>query len=332
MNLYKRGNTYWVTASGPWGRLRASTGTHLKGPAGKRALELLRDAQQHRQVWSLGKAVRQTRSTRWEGAKNESGAVANAEAAIEHFGKSMHVDSINTFAMDGWVAALKLAGNGPATINRKLAALSAVLRTAHERGALAAMPKVPRMREPEGRLRWLTEVEERQLLAELYRWDKHEEHALTVFLLGTGLRLGEALTLTWRDVSDERVIHVWDGKTGHRSVPGNLRVTNAVHQQWAYRPAAAADRVWTLDRRKYQRVLAAAMRVVRIEDASVHTLRHTFASKLVQKGVNISVIQRLLGHKSVTTTMRYAHISADNLRDAVETLEDRAAPTLRRVK
>ncbi len=74
------------------------------------------------------------------------------------------------------------------------------------------------------------------------------------------------------------------------------------------------------------------MAVAGIEDASAHTLRHTFASRLVQKGVNLAHIQALLGHKSITTTMRYAHISSDNLRDAVDVLEERPTPALRRVK
>ena len=52
-----------------------------------------------------------------------------------------------------------------------------------------------------------------------------------------------------------------------------------------------------------------------------HSLRHTFASRLVQKGVSIYHVSKLLGHASVTTTQIYAHLRTDDLRKSVELLE-----------
>ena len=54
-----------------------------------------------------------------------------------------------------------------------------------------------------------------------------------------------------------------------------------------------------------------------------HILRHTFASRLVMAGVDLRTVQELLGHKTILMTMRYAHLSADHRRTAVETLERR---------
>jgi len=56
-----------------------------------------------------------------------------------------------------------------------------------------------------------------------------------------------------------------------------------------------------------------------------HTLRHTFASRLVMAGVDLPTVQQLMGHKSIAMTMRYAHLSPDHKRAAMELLERRFA-------
>jgi len=58
-----------------------------------------------------------------------------------------------------------------------------------------------------------------------------------------------------------------------------------------------------------------------IENACLHTLRHTFASHLVMSGVDIMTLSKLLGHSSITMTEKYAHLAQDHLRGAVEKLK-----------
>ena len=55
---------------------------------------------------------------------------------------------------------------------------------------------------------------------------------------------------------------------------------------------------------------------------TIHSLRHTFASRLVQKGVPLYTVQKLLGHTDIRTTQRYAHLAPDNLKQAIEKLND----------
>lgn len=69
-------------------------------------------------------------------------------------------------------------------------------------------------------------------------------------------------------------------------------------------------------KKPFQRVLKKAG----IEDFRWHDLRHTFASHLVMAGVNIKAVQELLGHQSITTTIRYAHLSQENKKIAVSLL------------
>ena len=59
------------------------------------------------------------------------------------------------------------------------------------------------------------------------------------------------------------------------------------------------------------------------EDVTIHTLRHTFASRLVQGGVDLFVVAALLGHSKVATTQRYAHLATHNLSAAIDTLQGR---------
>jgi site-specific recombinase XerD len=58
------------------------------------------------------------------------------------------------------------------------------------------------------------------------------------------------------------------------------------------------------------------------EDLTPHSLRHTFASWLVMRGTPLRTVQQLLGHASITMTMRYAHLSPDHLAGAVDVIEE----------
>jgi integrase len=65
-----------------------------------------------------------------------------------------------------------------------------------------------------------------------------------------------------------------------------------------------------------------------IEDFTFHDLRHTFATRLVQRGVDLYKVQRLLGHKTPSMTQRYAHHCPDSLRDGVAVLDRSAGDRL----
>jgi len=67
-------------------------------------------------------------------------------------------------------------------------------------------------------------------------------------------------------------------------------------------------------------------------DVTFHTLRHTFASRLVQGGATMKALQELLGHGSMQMTMRYAHLGPNNLRDAVAILSRPPAPAKDRTR
>jgi integrase len=78
-----------------------------------------------------------------------------------------------------------------------------------------------------------------------------------------------------------------------------------------------------LEANNLRRAFRSAVRQAKIEDLHFHDLRHTFATRLVQAGVDLYQVQRLLGHQSPVMTQRYEHHSPDSLRGGVEILDAR---------
>lgn len=341
--LFQRGRVWWVDYHDDAGtRHRVSTGTRAEAAARQAADGIIaRLSQGVGAQWTLSQALERTVATRWTNTPGEGTAVFNAGQAVTYFGAGCPVGDITVTKLDSYAAWLAERGNSGATVNRKMAALSAVLRTAMDRGHLSRLPRMPRSREVSGRIRWLTDDEEAALLSLLGRWSYPSEARLVAFLVDTGCRLGEALRLEWRDVGD-KAAHLWQTKSNvPRTVPLTRRAAACLEAQraddtegpWRGRTTKHGFRhVW--DRARHH--------LGHGEDAQFvpHALRHTCASRLVQRGVPLAVVQAMLGHSAITTTMRYAHLAPANLAAAVAALEgarpllEPAAPAqlLRRVK
>jgi integrase len=73
--------------------------------------------------------------------------------------------------------------------------------------------------------------------------------------------------------------------------------------------------------RSFRTAFERAVRQAGIQDFTFHDLRHTFASRLVMAGVDLPTVKELLGHKDITMTLRYAHLSTDHKQAAVKKLE-----------
>src|SRR5262245_10914627 len=205
-----------------------------------------------------------------------------------------------------------------AAVNRPLALLRHLLRTAHEEWEiLPAVPKIRLEKEPQGRLRWLTEDEIRKLLDACSKSRNRDLRAAVVVALNTGLRRSELLGLTWDRVDLSRgVIRLEVTKSGkRREVPLNAE-SYASLVSFNQRESARVFRNQSL-RKAYENAVSNA----KLDDVNFHTLRHTFASWAVMRGVSLKELQELLGHSSLAMTMRYAHLAPERLRSAVTRLE-----------
>lgn len=146
---------------------------------------------------------------------------------------------------------------------------------------------------------------------------------LVLLALNTGLRRGELLGLEWHDVDLNKKL-VWvraeSSKTGtSRAVELNEEAVEVL-RTWGLGkglvfPGPQGDVMGTV-KTAWVKLLDAAQ----IKKFRFHDLRHTFASKLVQRGVPLQVVQELLGHASMIMTQRYAHLAPSQRRAAVELL------------
>lgn len=163
-------------------------------------------------------------------------------------------------------------------------------------------------------------------MAQLTGRRKHV-YPLVALALGTGMRRGELLNLSWRHVDFLRgVIHVVNTKTARdRIIPMSQRVREVLIEQ---RETQKGDLVFTSRRIAKRRAGEGLVDVKKaftmacseagIEDFHFHDLRHTFATRLGDAGCNATTIARLLGHSNIQMSMRYTHASDDALRSAVE--------------
>jgi integrase len=152
---------------------------------------------------------------------------------------------------------------------------------------------------------------------------------IVLVLLGTGLRFSEMTQLRWSVVDFRTRLLTVQGSTTKteltRYVPLNDEMV-AILSRWRARtPARPQDLVFPgasggvlVD---IKTAWATLLKRAGIEKFRIHDLRHTFASRLVQRGVDLYRVQKLLGHASPTMTMRYSHLMPNHLADAVAVLD-----------
>lgn len=156
---------------------------------------------------------------------------------------------------------------------------------------------------------------------------KHRTAALTLY--GAGLRISEALHLQLRDIdSDRMVITVRRGKGDvDRQVILSPVLLGALRRYWqAYRPGhwlfPGKDPDKPLGPATIQRAIKAARERAGIaKPATPHSLRHSFATHLLESGTDLRIIQVLLGHRSLRTTQIYTHVATERLRATVSPLD-----------
>ena len=218
-------------------------------------------------------------------------------------------------------------GAKPATINRELAMLSKAFSLAVKDWEWIKenpVSKVQKEKVDNKRDRWLNKDEEKQILDNSPDWLRE----IVTFGLHTGLRLQEILSLEWSRVNlFRRTILIKETKNGNpKTLPLNKIALDVLNQRSTVKSIKNDFVFFNCNGEKINsNVLRTAfysvLKKVGIDDFRLHDLRHSFATRLAQAGVDIYKISKLLGHKDIKMTQRYAHHCPDSLRDGVEILE-----------
>ena len=236
---------------------------------------------------------------------------------------------LDLYAVRGFVNHLHHQGLGKSSIGRKLAAVRTFSRFLcrqnyldQNSAALVPVPKLPR------KLVEVLQPDDIELLLDQSSPETSVEirdQAMWELLYATGLRVGELSSLKLRDVDfgsssisvigkgqKERVVLF--GEKASTALRDYLKVRNS------FRKGADPEYVFLnlrgnrLTETRIRQVLRAYVRKKGLyKKVSPHTLRHTFATHLLTSGADLRFIQELLGHSSLSTTQKYAHLDIDQL-------------------
>lgn len=221
----------------------------------------------------------------------------------------------------------------PATANRFFALISKILSLGVEWQIIEKNPcrGIKKFKESTGRERFLSKEEIKRFLSALDEYGGNVSAQAIKFLLFTGLRLSEALETRWDDVDMEKgtlLIHMDRAKSGKsRHVVLNRLAQEVLRTMLEQR---ATDGIFVFPGKKIgqhlsgpKRVFEAVRNKAKITEFRIHDVRHTYASTAAgSAGVNLFLLQKLLGHGSSQMTQRYAHLTGESLRKATENVAD----------
>ncbi len=244
------------------------------------------------------------------------------------------VDSRTIRAYLSWLYTQRLSRT---TLARKLAALRSGFRFLARRGIVPRNPArevgSPRLPQP---LPSFLPVDEAWELLESPVSDtirEKRDRAILELLYATGLRVGELCGLDRADLDGfQRTVRVLGKGNKERIVPVGEQALRALGAYLAVRAAGDGPlfqnrRGGRLTVRSVHRIVTARARRAGIaRPVSPHTLRHTFATHMLDQGADLRLVQDLLGHSRLSTTQKYTHVTDDRLMKVYDAAHPRAHP------
>ena len=253
----------------------------------------------------------------------ESTDLTNLNALKKFFG-GRYLHEITPHLIEKFKAQ-RIKEVSPARVNRLLSTLKSIYSKAilwSKFTGINPVKQVKMFKENNTVLRFL----EKEEIAKLLTNCNKQLRPIVIIALNTGMRLGELLNLRWRDIDIKRgIIYIYDTKNGEkREVPINEQVKTALIRT---RKHPQCEHVFSTPngtpRKDIRTSFFTALRKSGIKSFRFHDLRHTFASHLVMSGVDLNTVRELLGHKSLKMTLRYAHLSPNHKKRAVDILSRR---------
>ena len=260
---------------------------------------------------------------------------------IEFFrflGKNSPSD-VNYLAIRRFLAHLKEKDFLRATVSRKLACLKSFFKYLTREHLVTANPAsgiaTPKR---ERRLPSFLETKEVEHLLEATKgdsWEIKRDRAILELLYSSGIRVSELVGLDWNDVDllsglikvrgkgkKERIVPI--GSCASDAIKGYMGATTADSEIRSFPLFLNRSKTRLTDRSVRRIILKCAKRAALKKGISPHTLRHTFATHLLDRGADLRSVQELLGHAHLSTTQIYTHVSAKRLREAYDQAHPRA--------
>lgn len=269
---------------------------------------------------TVGQLLEKTWDRYWKDAKSALTIQCNMRTVERWFGKDLPLDQVTEDRVQQFADEL-LRDSSPATVNRKLAVLSKMMTYAHRMGWVKDKPEIPRKRESRGRVSFYSSEDIDRIHRVLE--SRSMPHAdLFLFLCDTGLRLGEALELEWKDIDAERVT-VWEQKgAAAGSVPLTARAKEVLERRRLHCPVKGPFEDCTKHTaRYYWHLMREEMGKQDDPEWIWHTCRHTFVSRLVQAGVPLKTVKDLARHQDISTTVRYSHLAPRDYAAAIDSIQ-----------
>jgi site-specific recombinase XerD len=237
------------------------------------------------------------------------------------------VAEVDRHHLENFLAALDHQGLKGTSRRRKVASIKSFFAFLASRGCISRSPAlelVPPERERD-RPRVLTQ-DEYERLKDAVRFDTRDA-ALIELLLQTGGRLSEIAQLALGDVTlpakitkdagNVGFVHIHGKGRKERTVTLNWKACKAVKAYLAVRPKVDDPHLFItkfglgIGPRSIENVVAKYLKEAGIAEASVHTLRHTFATQHVKRGTKLDVVRQMLGHESLATTSIYIDLARE---------------------
>lgn len=335
MGLYRRGKIYWFSIMKNGKRRVESTGTSNKKLAQTIYSKVLVEIQEGQ--WFEGVKAKNTTVKHLldryfdERLKTKSENTIIRDRTLrrhitDYFG-NYTLAEVTPETVSNYRQKRYAEGKAIATVNREMTFLRNAYNIAIKHYKWCSSNPVSEIkfdRENNLRDRWLTTEEENRLLSHLV--GRYRD--IVKLVLNSGFRQDEVLSLTHQQVDMFRKAIIVKGKGNKvRTIPLNQTAINIMKERLKTRhinsdlvfPSANGTKI---QKTTLLRAFQKAVKKAGINDFTFHGLRHSFATRLAQAGIDLYAISKLLGHKDISTTQRYAHHCPESLRHSVDVLEN----------
>jgi len=355
MSVVKRGNSkYWYIQFQLSGRtyIRSSRTTNKKiaeqmEVEWKSKLHAQRFLGTREQI-SLAEAIERFMSTK-ERTPNYQNLYGQQQVVARLMNIRKPLNELNLHDLERFKRDREAEGVGAQTVKHSFNVIRGAWKHARKLGFATSDLDFPQVKLPKYRLRFLSDEEERRLLKELdprreikglmpyaerpadLKRTMQDAYDLVTLLLDTGARYSEVANIKWIQIFvEQREIHLWRPKVQNETI---LYMTHRVYEVLKRRTTARDGAVYVFQNKKggprgyAGQAITKALRRAGLSDCTIHTMRHTFASRLIQNGMSIYEVKEILGHADIKTTMRYAHLERRHVsvkaRDVIEALSRR---------